>query len=127
MLALGTLGGHVYDKGAQPFQDFKLLIDLRNAIVHNKPRDTFLFTPDGEFMRVEPPPIVKRLEGKNILAEFEGPNCESWIDLISTQAVARWACNTSVEMVKSVMHAVPEGFFRRRLNFLYSECFQPVG
>jgi len=36
-LASLVLTGHVFDKGVQPFQDFKILVDLRNLVVHTKP------------------------------------------------------------------------------------------
>jgi hypothetical protein len=37
-LVLRILGKQAFDRGAQPYQDAKLLVQLRNALVHYKPR-----------------------------------------------------------------------------------------
>jgi hypothetical protein len=48
LLAKLALTGETYDKGAPPYQDFALLFDIRNAIVHLKPE---VWSPPTSWLR----------------------------------------------------------------------------
>ncbi len=128
MVTRAVFAEQVYDKGAQPYQDFGLLIELRNALLHLRPRDIFEFSPVTG-MSVQPPKIIHKLRSKNILARPEAVTGGPWIRWISTPAAARWACNVAAKMVHSVMEVVPEGQFKNELELSYgsySKHFRPV-
>jgi hypothetical protein len=64
LLASKLLPGHALDPGAPPYQDFSLLIDLRNALAH--PR-----------AQTEPPRFLEQFENKGWTynARPTNPNC----------------------------------------------------
>ena len=95
MLAKRLLPGQPFDKGAQPYQDFDLLFQLRNAIVHLKPQDA----------TTEPHRLVVQLAARKLCERSEPRVLQSWLDLIETRAVARWACN----IVPAMVNALSEG------------------
>ncbi len=104
LLAKLIFSGKAFDKGALPYQDFELLLALRNSVMHLK-FDRISITP----VRVQFPPIITRLRSKNILATLpENDEAVSWIRLVSTPAVARWACNTAATMVATINDAIPQ-------------------
>lgn len=127
LLARSALVGSAYDKGAQPYQDFELLIALRNALVHLKPVEEYEFSPGNGCWSVKMPSVIRGLESKQLLADIVEPDARSpWTIWISTQAVARWACNAAANMVQSFLQVLPETKFKERLQFIYATHFQPV-
>jgi len=119
LLASTAFSGQPYDKGTGPYQDFEILIKLRNALVH--------FEPDHGELSPGPPRIIQSLQSKNILAEPKGgENGQSWITLIMTREVARWACNTSADLVRSVLEFVPESILKKVLKRETARFFQPI-
>jgi hypothetical protein len=121
LLAKAAFQGETYDKGTQPYQDFNSLVDLRNALVHLKPRDKIIIQ-DGT-LSVEVPSVINGLRSRKILAEFGPKSFVTWTALISTRAVARWACNTAAAMVHSVLDILPESHFKVQMESLYREPF----
>ena len=119
LLAKVIFTGQAYDKGKPPYQDFKLLMDLRNDIVHLKPT----VNPKGEWS-VQPPKSVKSLVSKGVLGKSD-TNDKSWFRLIGKPDAARWAYNATAEMVQSILKIVPEGSFKRDLA-IYGKDFQPI-
>lgn len=66
-LARFILTGQPFDRGASPFQDFALLISVRNLIVHAKPQEaTVQKDAHGKLTWVEPR-IMHRLESAGAL------------------------------------------------------------
>lgn len=65
-LSTWLLTGKRADMGKQPYQDFSLLVGVRNALVHFKPNYTWNTFEEAENLRQKE--IIKRLESKNILA-----------------------------------------------------------
>jgi hypothetical protein len=123
LLAKSIFTGESYNKGTQPYQDFDLLIRLRNELVHLRPKENFEFNPESG-MSVKPAPIIEKLRSRNILAEHL-PNA-SLILLVSTRASARWACNTAAAMIQSVLEFIPESEFKSFLDLSYARFIQPV-
>jgi hypothetical protein len=98
LMAKAILSGQPYEKGRQPYQDFQLLFDIRNAIVHHKP----------EKITQNPHKIVAGLASRG-LCEHETPQVKSsWLHQITTRAVARWACNVVRDMVASLREHFPK-------------------
>lgn len=103
-----------FDKGAQPYQDFDLLLDLRNTIMHLRALDRFRQV-DGISERVNPPSIIERLRSRNILGESIAVPPITFIDLICTRAVARWACTSTVSMVTAIVEVIPPSTLKSSL------------
>ncbi len=117
--------GKTYKKNKQPYQDFSLLFRIRDSLMHLKPQDEFKMS-HGHIVRVMTPKILEALQSKNILAIFDEKVVANWKSMISTQAVARWACNTAVEIVHSILRILPESYFRKGAIAAYGSIFQPI-
>lgn len=123
-LARGLLNGEGGDKGSSAYEDFSLLMELRNALVHLKPAHEITLDPVGRYS-LEPAKIIKRLRAKGILAVAEGGAQMSWLPSICTRAAARWACNTATDTVHLIIEAMPETVLKVLLS-VYTRSFQRV-
>lgn len=142
-LASLVLTGHVFDKGAQPFQDFKFLVDLRNLVVHTKPGEAIRQKEaDGEWtwsaeMTREIKRVMSRLEqhrsttaGGHVATQFipredAATISSNWLAEISTEAVAGLACRAAAEIVKAVLDAIPDSpRFKGLVETIYRKDFQ---
>lgn len=104
------LWGKTFDITKSPFRDFKLLVDIRNDIIHYhmpfynernlEPSWASVLSSKGLFM--SEPVIVP-----------PGPNENKriWIEEICTLKAARWAHNTSCAMIKQFIE-MSEGIIR---------------
>jgi hypothetical protein len=90
-LAKWILSGRNIDRGGQPYQDFALLMRLRNDLVHTKPNRLFVHgvTTNEEAHGA----LLARFRDKNILADDNVTG--SWTYLAQTKAVAEWSCRTA--------------------------------
>jgi hypothetical protein len=86
-----ALSGVVYEKGAQPYQDFDLLFKLRNAIVHM----------DAEPVTATPHKTI-RLIDKKLCRPLGADEEVNWVQHIATPATGIWACNSALLMVLSL-------------------------
>lgn len=104
-LSTWLLTGKRADMGKQPYQDFSLLVGLRNALVHFKPNYTWNTFEEAENLRQKE--IIKRLKSKNILA-MKVFGHGSWTSPVQTKAVAVWACGAAAEMVNDFVNCIPQ-------------------
>jgi hypothetical protein len=123
LLARAILDGLSYDRSGSLFRDFQALVRLRDAIMHMR--------EDEARVRFGEPVSYSQsldwLRSINILADVT--SIDTPLDLVarmSTQAVARWACDTATAMVRSIIDVVPDSEFRRELEFFYGRSFVPV-
>jgi hypothetical protein len=127
MFGKWALSATPYDKGAQPYQDLNLLLDLRNTLVHPKFLDRLDQNSNeiaGYTRSVDPPAIITKLESKCILAESPTGSALPWIALITTKAAARWACDTSSAIVFSFLEALPKCRHSDFVRRVYSQSFE---
>lgn len=116
-LAKFILSGRSFDRGGMPFQDFALLVRLRNMLVHHKPQEATARLSEGKFEWSDPK-IVAELDKKGVLQ----PNLSfklrmtkqdvltlsaNFMPTVSTPEVARWACSSAASMVLAVIDAIP--------------------
>jgi hypothetical protein len=99
LVASQVLAGTAFDAGSAPFQDFKLLIDLRNAIMHMKP------TLGGD--RHAGQRIADVLGQRGLAVSNTGTGSLGWLDRLMTPAVAQWAHNAALEMIRRTLDLVP--------------------
>src|SRR5882672_4248007 len=111
-LAVSTwiLSGKRFERGEQPFQDFALLVRLRNDVVHFKANDRF---EEGEPTGSRHANLIAKFKDKKMLAEDAEENeISSWSRLIKTKAVAQWSCLTAARMIMDFYDKIPVGDFR---------------
>ena len=98
LMAKMILSRQPYDKGGKPYQDFDLLFDVRNAIIHHKP----------EKINKDPHAIVVALAARGLCKRPDPHTRSSWLPHVSTRAIARWACNVVRDMVASITESFPK-------------------
>jgi hypothetical protein len=100
------LSGKKFDRGAQSYQNFSLLMRLRNDLVHFKTNDSFEQEVTPEEIHKN---LVSRFKDKNILAENIRSENElgSWTFLVKTKAVAEWSCRTASHMIGEFCAKLP--------------------
>ncbi len=116
------LSGTSYETGARPYQDFEMLLDLRNGLIHPK---AFAVKSDQSGTSVDP---VRRFREKlrslEIIAEISGENVMAPLSTwVQTRATARWACNTSVEMAHSLFGTPAEDRLVQLLRTILASGF----
>jgi hypothetical protein len=94
-VAHSLLVGKPADFASQPYQDMRLLIALRNELVHFKPTAPLSRSEDYHPVRET---LRAKLRAKNVLAE-KPENAESWIFHVGTRATAEWACKTAASVI----------------------------
>jgi hypothetical protein len=129
LAAYHVLSGNPLPKNAQVYQNLSLLVKLRNAIVHLQP--TPLVRRVGNTFGTSPPPVLKKLSSKNVLAQNDlaGAVTTDWLSIVSTRATARWACNTAADLVHGVaLFAPPQTWLQQlwELSYLNNPAFQRV-
>ncbi|MET3457112.1 hypothetical protein [Pseudomonas kilonensis] len=82
-------------RDASPYQDVKLLVELRNALVHYEPETIFNFSNDSENTEVEHR-FEKRLRGKFEINRLTGPGNPFYPDKVLGAGCARWAITSAV-------------------------------
>jgi hypothetical protein len=115
-MAMLVFSGSTWDEGAQPFQDFKLLVTVRNHIVHMK-ADRW----DSKLTRRGPEPrslgqypkFIAALQQRNVVGK---PLSRTWLALVNDKRVARWACETAATITRAFVDGVPEGYYKQSLS-----------
>ena len=105
ILSNWLLTGKRTDIGKQPYQDFSLLVNLRNALAHFKPNESWETFEEMERLRQKQ--IIKSLESKNILATKVWGH-GSWTSSLQTKAVAEWGCNAASQLVLDFVRKIPQ-------------------
>ena len=124
-LAKFVFSGATYEKGKPPFQKMIQLFNVRNALVHLVPQDEFKTTFEGTFIRVRETKVLQALP-QNILAEYDEKRVADWKTMISTQAAAKWACNSAVEMAQSVLVTLPNSPIGKLATSTLGTIFQTI-
>ena len=116
-LGLLVFKGASWDEGSQPFQDFKLLIALRNELTHMKGdewrSEIGRAKPDPERRAEQYPKFVRELQNRGVIPK--PTKSTSWMEQVSNPAVSAWACRTASAMTKEFFASVPDGYFKDSL------------
>ncbi|MCH2558406.1 MAG: hypothetical protein MK005_14020 [Alcanivorax sp.] len=96
--------GEKADKGANPYQDFSLLIKIRNDIVHTKGERIFISSAasgiDGY------PWFIEVLSKKNIIPKNK--KLLSWLNLIENKSFSEWSLKTVEEIIENAVSMLPK-------------------
>jgi hypothetical protein len=98
-LVATQLLGKSFDAGTAPFQDFKDLVELRNAIMRIRPR--FNGGPHHGQR------ITDALAQRKLAISDSGDRALPWFDRLMTPAVAAWAHTAALEMIRAFLELVP--------------------
>ncbi|MDK8465898.1 hypothetical protein [Marinobacter sp. SS13-12] len=123
--ALLHLTGSSEHKGKQPYQNFKVLVSIRNFVLHNKP-DTYVtqhqikYSPKSRG-KDEHPKFVQHLVAAKVIKTNDF-NCNS-IDLLLRKSVALWAFTTVEAMIENLILSTPNTEFQEKLwGVAYHGC-----
>lgn len=126
ILGYELLSGQPINKGTPPYQDFALLLDLRNSLVHVK-LDRFVFDNTNTVMIMKYPPIVEKLRPKGILAPLPAPNTlRSWVSVVSTPALSQWCVRSAAAMIVCMINVIPAGRLKSVMDFHCVEKFSQL-
>lgn len=94
-------------KGEQPYQDFDMLIDIRNDFVHPK-------------AQVHPPKYFETFvnRGWTYNAKTDKVKLVGWMNQLETPQVARWACRAAHNMIWDIVERF-EGISQPPIHHLH--------
>lgn len=101
-IALELNGKPTFNTGASPYQDVKMLIELRNALIHYEP-ETIVGYSGHETPQLHK--FEKRLKGKFLINTLTGLGNPFYPDKVLGAGCAQWAVSTAV--------AFTDDFFQR--------------
>jgi hypothetical protein len=110
------------DCGSLPYQDFSLLVDLRNQLVHSRP-EKVEWPPRTDW---EPHRLVQRLVLRKVMPKPPGGQAPQFQAVVCRYDIARWAYNVGVEMMNFLTDAVPDSRLKQVLRSSASN-FPPIG
>jgi hypothetical protein len=99
--------------GAEPFQSFSLLIDLRNRLVHA--RSPLMHFPNGI---AEAVPQERKFMGKMLAVgaiDREDISSVDWTVAARSRKCPPWAFSAAVSMVRTIIDSIPREDMRRGL------------
>jgi hypothetical protein len=98
------LQGKPFDPGVQPFQDFALLMRIRNLIMHARPQ-VLRLGDDSEPMQQDA--VIRALAARGVI-DISGPPV-TWvtIGMLCTPDVGAWAYESAVNMAKALRDMLP--------------------
>jgi hypothetical protein len=105
LLGNWILSGERLDKGTQMYQDFILLVHLRNTLLHFNANPAFEQSTPLEEVHQE---LFKKFRSKNIVTEDTQGSDGTWTFLFETKAVAEWSCRTAAQMIRDFCSRVPQ-------------------
>lgn len=100
-VALGT----PIDKGSEPYQSFELLFQLRDALVHLKPKVRNLIGDGG----LQPKKLLAELHRRGLVSDPNDSSGKWFLELLASRALCLWAIQTARDVVEHVVRLLPEG------------------
>lgn len=118
------LGGSPFDRGGQPYQDFRLLFTIRDFVVHHKP--VHVSWSDGA-AHVDRPDLVRELRSRRLLPERPAGVASSLLGDLSEPAVALWAIGTCARVAQDLIARIPKGTLSEFSKVVYAKHFVVQG
>jgi hypothetical protein len=101
------LSGNTFDKGGKLYYDFRLLFNVRDALMHIKAIDQ-AGPQEGEKTTFTMPDLVKTFQGRRLAKPSKKDLGASWLDALETDNMASWACETALNMMLAVLDLIPD-------------------
>jgi hypothetical protein len=101
--------------GERIFQDFAVLIDLRNSLIHVKDGEEMIWYIDGSMDTTGTPErLIVSLQQRGLVPD---PYRPSWLSAVTTVEIARWACRTAAQTIMALTDMLPDQTaFRSRMK-----------
>jgi hypothetical protein len=121
--------GQPFDKGAQPCQDFDLLIGLRDVLVHPHQLTRI---EDGSFKTTKVMKSVLRRVVGGAAFDLRYRHHDPGYNEICSTDVAEWACKTASAMIHALRERLPDGGTKQAFEMIFCtqrdgpDWFQPV-
>jgi hypothetical protein len=115
-----VLFGKSFVPGGQPFQDFDLLVRVRNDVVHYK-------------MNAGVPKYVRALSQRGIALSYPLPTASpisvdyNWIQKLSCTEAIRWGHNAVCSVVQKLVEFLPDPENDATMLVHLAKNFQPIG
>lgn len=107
-----ALSGVQMDQGAQPYQDFNLLLTIRNMVAHQRPERL----PDTGGAPAESQHVLNGLVTRGLLSSLPSADTiHTTFGGITDPAVASWALEAALRMVRAVGELLPAPVAARAL------------
>jgi hypothetical protein len=91
--------GAAFARDAAPYQDFAMLIQLRNAIMHAKPA-----TNESSHQGTK---VTDVLAQRGIATRLEPGVKFAWFNRLEVPGVARWACTSAHSIILGIVDRLP--------------------
>lgn len=115
--------GEAFNKGEQPFQDFTLLLKLRNALVHAGP-DRVVEIGPNKFQPNKYHGLISQLADRGLCDNPTQP-LSPWTDYIdSSPKVARWSYNSALAMTQALFSCIPDSLVKMILREMPKEIME---
>lgn len=98
------------DRGAQPYQDFDLLVAVRNTLVHYRPE---VHPEGGDPGTLQS--LRRRLAAKRLVPPHSSEEIRSIFGDVANHNVAEWALEAALGMIVSVARLLPSAVGERAL------------
>lgn len=102
-LLSAALSGEALDRGAQPYQDFDLLLAIRNTVVHQRPE----LLPKSGGVPADHQHLLKRLITRGLLPADSFGVVRVTFGELSDPRIGQWAFEAALQMVKAVAELLP--------------------
>lgn len=93
-----------WDKNEKLYQEYRLLVEIRNGLTHLKPEELILSSKDGDFYGH--PKYLNNLLQKKI-AKKPAKVC-SWIEWIENQEYCLWCQDVTYRIIQRVISMLPK-------------------
>lgn len=108
IIASTILSRRPYRRGSQPFQDFSLLMSVRDAIMHLRP--TTLMHDEAGAVRIGAGKAFDQLRARGLVNSPQPNSVTTLLAETSRPLVSRWAVNAAADMAQSFLSLFPEPF-----------------
>jgi hypothetical protein len=121
LLLLHDILGKQLDQGRLPLQDYILLKQLRDAIVHAKPSTvTTTLGPLVEFDSSRKK-ILRALESRGLLPCDPSSSARHFLAWLANASLANWAVKSASTIVLSTIEALPVSEFKDTFQVMYRD------
>ncbi len=121
LLAHEILGVQL-ETGQQPFQDYHLLKQLRDSIVHSKPTSVEMRREPIEFHSSRKK-LLRALQSRGLLSYAPAQRSRPFLDWLDSTNLARWATEAASGIIIKTIEALPEGGFKDAVALLYRDFY----
>jgi hypothetical protein len=106
-------------KSEELYDSFKILIALRNEIVHNKPEVfiSYINNENNKSDLKEYPKFIRQLKSKKVINHIGDD--DGWLSIIQNEDVSKWALGTMNKMIKLFIDGLDEGDYKDMLLTYY--------